>query len=1588
MKLIVGIGASAGGLKALESFFRAIPVDSGCCFVVVQHLSPDFKSILGDLLARHTSLPIQFAEHGMPAVPNTIFLLPPKKLLKISGGNFELSDRDIATVAELPINIFFESLATGFGTRAVGVVCSGGGSDGSLGVRAIHDAGGLVIVQRLDTAEFESMPRHALAATRVDHLLAPEDMPAVIVAYARNPVARGSRHPFATIPVETPVEGEPLVRIMALLRRISGIDFSQYKLGTVERRIERRMNLQKIPDLAAYASHLVTHPAEVSELYGDMLIGVTEFFRDTAVFTALREKILPGLVSSDRQHEVRVWVAACATGEEAYSLAILLDEAGRAGGFTGDFTIFATDVHRASLDFAATGTYARDRLKNVSPERLALYFREETPGFFRIIPEIRKRLVFARHNLVNDPPFTKLDLISCRNLLIYFNAALQERAIRLFYFALRSGGCLFLGPSEGIGRLDGVNFEILDPQMKFFRKLGGTDTIPPKFHPQPGLRSVATPISPNLGPIPGHALNRQLLAAYDHILGQYAPDGVLVSDTFEILHYFGAASRYLTPLQGRAHGSLLQRVEGDLRLCLTTLLPRVLKSGEKTSSHGVRMPGPAGDERIDVVADPITEGRNTVSLIHLSFVNPRHAPPPLPADAATSPGFIAGDELLQRINDLEVELHGTRESLQTAVEELQASNEELQSSNEELTASNEELQSTNEELHAVNEELYTVNSEFERKNTELQLLNDDLNNLSNSTDTGTVFVDRELRIRKYNAAIQRIFRLMPQDVGRPIDHIAYHLDGQEQMLQDVAWVLEHGQLRQKEVRTRDGRWLLKRVLPFLTAKGAVDGVVLTFTDIDETKSLEERLNLAMASSRLVWWDWHLPSDLLAVHCSAECILGYSQDNLPVTGKNWEDNTHPDDLPAVRAALQPCLEGDLNAWSCEHRLRMADGSWRWVLNSGKVTETDAQKRPVRMIGTTQDIHARHTAQETVHRDAALLLNIQEAIICYDANWIVTYWNRGATKLFRWTAAEMVGRPYVERFPPGPARAEAEERIKATRHQTEVHQEREDYRKDGSRVWTEVRIVRAKDAQGNAAGSIALFHDITERRHAEARFHRLVDSNVQSVIFWNKRGEITGANDAFLQLTRYTREDLDNKRISWLAMTPPEYTDRDLRALKEIAAHGVCAPYEKEWIRKDGTRVSVLLGSAIFEDNPNEGVCFALDLSTLRQAEQERRQLEQQLFQAQKMETMGLLAGGIAHDLNNILAPMLMAASLIKGKLADPRDQAMADMIETSAQRGAGIIRQLLIFSRGQEGERVNVQVIPLLEEMVHILHETFPRNLDIKFSAPPALWTVKADPTQLHQVLMNLCVNARDAMPRGGHLTLKAENVRLTEEFTRQNPPASPGLHVVLSVSDTGEGIPPEVIDRIFDPFFTTKTIGHGTGLGLSTVLGIVRNHGGIVTVYSEPGKGSIFKVYLPASDLLETGPVKAESASPFGQSELILLVDDEIPIRDSIRELLEKRHYRVLSAANGEEGLRLFAQQPESVSLVLTDMMMPVMGGLDMIRAIRALSPKVRIIATSGLDEPKRREELAALGVTEILAKPVTPAQLLKSLHRALAQPR
>jgi PAS domain S-box-containing protein len=524
------------------------------------------------------------------------------------------------------------------------------------------------------------------------------------------------------------------------------------------------------------------------------------------------------------------------------------------------------------------------------------------------------------------------------------------------------------------------------------------------------------------------------------------------------------------------------------------------------------------------------------------------------------------------------------------------------------------------------------------------------------------------------------------------------------------------------------------------------------------------------------------------------------------------------------------------------------------------------------------------------------------------------------------------------------------------------------------------VRGKDAKDY--GRIWAFRDVTERKRTEGRFQRLVNSNAQGVIFWNARGEITEANDAFLRLVRYTREDLHAGRINWIALTPAEYVASDKQCLEEIASNGTCTPYEKEYIRKDGTRVPILLGAARFEDSPDEGVCFIVDLT-------ERKKLEHQFLRAQRMESIGTLAGGIAHDLNNILAPIMMSIEMLKISSHDAAADAILETIGCSARRGADIVRQVLSFARGVEGERIEVQPKHLLADLENIIRDTFPKDIIQTFSVPGDTWTILGDPTQVHQILLNLCVNARDAMPQGGKLSVTVANCVMDVQALAMNPKATPGRYIHLVVSDSGTGIPADLVDKIFEPFFTTKELNKGTGLGLSTVMAIVKSHQGIINVYSEPGKGTAFSVYLPAMEIgANPGSESSEAVNmPRGKGETVLLVDDEASILTITSRTLEAFGYKVIGATDGAEAVALYAKHQDELALVITDMMMPIMDGGALIRVLTRINPSVKIVATSGLSANKSGNKILGATIRHFLTKPYTADVLLQTVRAILDEP-
>lgn len=826
---IVGIGASAGGLEALEQFFNAMPSETGLAFVVVQHLSPDFKSLMDELLAHRTKMPIHRVEDGMVVEANAVYLIPPKKEMIISEGRLLLTDKDPKQALTLPIDRFFRSLAQDVGRDAIAVVLSGTGSDGSRGIRDVHDAGGLVVVQSQESAKFDGMPKSALDTGIADFVLKPREMPAALLKYVRHPIAA------ALVDEQQHTDGATGIgKLFALLRSEYGIDFNHYKPSTVGRRIERRLLMHKVEDLDAYADRLASDSRELNALYKDLLIGVTKFFRDAEAFSRLETDVLPDLIRQiPSQGELRIWVPGCGTGEEAYSLAILVHECLEKLNRSVEVKIFATDVHRTSIDVASAGVYSEADLSEVTNERIHRYFtRKKNP--YQVAQILRQMIVFAQHNVIKDAPFTKLDMISCRNLLIYLQPVAQKKVLSLFHFGLKTGGTLFLGPSENPTEL-GDEFDTVDVHWKIYSKRRDirlpADLRLPMTPSATHLHSSALTISSRTA----RAWDGQLREVYDGLLDRFIPAGLLVDGRRELVHTFGGAEGYLSIKAGKTSTNVLDLVDANLRSVISGLLNRVENEQQEIQCGGVRF---GENKRVSVTARPIPL-RNSDSTFVLVTLEEERLPEA--KEAATNPQQVDLElSARDRLEALETELRYTKENLQAAVEELEASNEELQAANEELVASNEELQSTNEELHSVNEELYTVNAEYQRKIVELTQLNNDMDNLLRSTEVGTIFLDRDLCIRKFTPQVSRLFNLMPQDVGRRIDAFTHNLS-ETNLVKQMERVLETAAPFEKEVQDRGGGWHILRILPYRSSTGATEGVVLTLIDVTTLKRAQADL---------------------------------------------------------------------------------------------------------------------------------------------------------------------------------------------------------------------------------------------------------------------------------------------------------------------------------------------------------------------------------------------------------------------------------------------------------------------------------------------------------------------------------------------------------------------------------------------------------------------------------------------------------------------------------------------------------------------------------------------------------------------------
>jgi len=829
---IVGIGASAGGLEALEQFFTNLPINSGIAFVVIQHLDPNHKGMMRELLQRNTGMPVFTATDRLKVKPDCVYIIPPNKSMSILNGSLHLFDPVESRGLRLPVDFFLRSLADDRQNHSVGIILSGMGSDGSLGLKSIKEAGGIVLVQQPSSAKFDSMPRCAVESVVPDFVAPANELPGRLLSIVKQPK-------LVLIDPKIQKDTSSLEKIIILLRRQTGHDFSLYKKNTLYRRIERRMGIHQIEKIASYVRFLQENQAELEILFKEILIGVTSFFRDTLVWDYLRDSVIPAFFTRKGHSNIlRAWIPGCSTGEEAYSLAMVFKEAIEKFSPDKNFAlqIFATDLDSGAIDKARKGVYHANIIADVSPARLSRFFIKADDQF-RVNAEIREMVVFAPQNVIKDPPFTRLDILCCRNLMIYMDAELQKRLLDLFHYSLNPEGCLLLGSAETTGNQSEL-YSTIDSRLRIYKRshsLRKNDLL--DF---PGTFSDNKPVIteiPNTVKVPDNlqTLTDQLL------LQQFSPASVLVTDKGDILYITGSTGKYLEPAAGKANMNLFAMARSGLNNELPVAFRKALQSYDKVILSNLKIIAESGVQQADVTIQQIEKplALKGKLLVVFTDVKGTNEKPVKRASGKTGESLIQG-ELKDELQRIKEELQSTNEEMQTSQEELKSANEELQSTNEELQSTNEELTTSKEEMQSLNEELQTVNLELQSKIDDFARVNNDMNNLLNSIEIATLFLDKELKIRQYTVPATKIFKLIPGDIGRLFTDQVSELD-YPGINTDASEVLRSLMYIEKVVSTHDGRWFIVRIMPYRTFDDKIDGLVITFIDITQSRKLEDSL---------------------------------------------------------------------------------------------------------------------------------------------------------------------------------------------------------------------------------------------------------------------------------------------------------------------------------------------------------------------------------------------------------------------------------------------------------------------------------------------------------------------------------------------------------------------------------------------------------------------------------------------------------------------------------------------------------------------------------------------------------------------------
>lgn len=1090
---IVAMGASAGGLEVFQQFFDQMPSESGMVFVLVQHLDPRHETLIPELLAKHTSMKVLSVEDGLKIVANHVYVIAPNVSLGMEGCTLRVSPLP-AHSDRKSIDHFFRSLAEDQQENVVGIVLSGTGADGTMGLRAIKENGGLTIAQAPDTAKFDSMPRHAISSGFVDYVLPVAEMPGRLIEYVRHLGILHGRKGAESIQEDA---ARLLPKIFPILRKQTGHDFSHYKRSTLVRRIQRRMQVVYLESAARYVAYLREKPAEVEALFKDLLIGVTQFFRDAESFSVLGRKVIPELFQDKSQKdELRVWVPGCASGEEAYSFAILLAEHVATLDQKPAIQIFATDLDIEALEFARKGRYPEDIVQQISPERLQKYFKK-IGSSYEVVDSVRELCIFSLHNLIKDPPFSRLDFISCRNLLIYLEADMQKKLLPLFHYALNPCGYLFLGPSENIASRSEL-FRVIDQKHRLFQRkptLLRALVQPPVLGT--GQVTRMQPVAAISAPIPKeHSLVRSIERV---ILEEYAPASAVINEQGDVLYFSGNTGKYLEPPSGVPSNKILAMARKHLRLELRSVVHSAISTRQEAVRKNVKVQFGHEPQCLDLVVRPLTELGNDPQLYIVLF---RELTGPSGASSETREAYASQEHPV--VKQLENELRTTREDLQTTIEELETSNEELKSANEELLSMNEELQSANEELQTSREEVQSANEELSRKIEEVEIASAELRRahadrsrlaaiVQNSEDA---IISKTLDgvITSWNRAAERIFGYAAEEIiGQSIERII-----PPERLQEEKYILgrlsrgERVEHYETERTTRDGRRLSVSLTssPIRDAQGEIIGVAKIARDITERKKAEEaalRLAALVESSDDAIITKTLDGIITSWNKSAERMYGYSASEA--VGKSIVILIPHDRIDEEPAIINRLKRGE-KIEQYETVRKRKDGTLLDVsLTVSPIKDLNGQTIGASKIA--RDITARKRADEARFRLAAVVESSDDAIIAKTLDGIITNWNRGAERIFGYMAEEMIGHAITVLFPPERLPEEAAVIAKIRRGERLEHFETVRRRKDGRLIDVSLTVSPIKDPLGKVIGASKIARDITDRKKVERELQRAKD-----------------------------------------------------------------------------------------------------------------------------------------------------------------------------------------------------------------------------------------------------------------------------------------------------------------------------------------------------------------------------------------------------------------------------------------------------------------------------------------------------------------